>query len=118
MNILISAHGNPKVQPPSLPRIVSQVLGASVRIVHLPDLYAALRVAHEWAVGNYRAAPGRVTTFEESHHETLDTPIPGRPAVGCRQHRTSATVHAAHSALRGSAAACNATDAEHPGRHA
>ena len=118
MNILISAHGNPKVQPPSLPRIVSQVLGASVRIVHLPDLYAALRVAHEWAVGNYRAAPGRVTTLEESRHETLDIPIPGRPAVGGRQRRASAAVHDADPALRGSAAACNAADAEHSGRHA
>lgn len=99
MSILISAHGNPKAPPPSLPRIVSQVLGASVRIVHLPDLYAALRVAHEWAMGNYRTAPGSVTTFQESHHETLDTPIPGRTAVRCRQRRTSATVHRADPAL-------------------
>ena len=65
MSILISVHGNPAEPPPSVPRIVSQVRGETLRIVHMPDLYAALRVAHEWAVGNYRVAPGRVTNFEQ-----------------------------------------------------
>ena len=74
-NVLISVAGNLKTPLAYQTRIVSQVLDQTLRIVHMPDLYAAERVARQWAAGNYHATPGRYINFEESTaDETRQTP--------------------------------------------